>query len=181
MPTDDELVAATLAGDPESFGALVGRHAGIVHRAVHQRLPAGDGGIDHDDACQEAWLRAYIRLATYRPGTRFGVWVAAIATYYCIDLGRRRRAVSISPDLLPARRDHAPGPEALALRGELGERLVAAIGGLTATERGAVVACCCQGRDHADAGALLGVPAATVKGRLFHGRQKMMRALAGAV
>jgi RNA polymerase sigma factor (sigma-70 family) len=177
--TDDDLIALVLAGDREAFAPLVARHAGVVRAVVWRYLPRGDAGLDHEDACQEVFVRAYTRLASYRPTGRFGAWLSSVGRNYCIDVGRRRRGGGVLPDLLTARPDPAPGPEGLALGREAGDRLADAIAGLTARERGAVVACCCQGRAMADAAGVLGVPATTVRARLFNGRQKLRAALAG--
>lgn len=178
-PTDDELVARVLAGEREAFAGLIERHARIVHRVVWTYLRATDAAIDHDDAVQEAWVRAYARLATYVPSGRFGAWVGTIAANYCRDLGRRRRLATVLPDLLPARADPAPGPEALALRRELGDELGAALATLTPHQRGAVLLCAAQGRDHAEAGRVLGVSATTIKMRMWAGRRRLRTLLAG--
>lgn len=48
------------------------------------------GTAQADDAAQEAFVRAYDRLASYDPAQPFGGWIMSIARHYCLDVLRRR-------------------------------------------------------------------------------------------
>jgi len=63
--SDDELVAACVAGDTDAFAPLVARHAPYLRAVAARVLGPGDAAIE--DACQEALARAYRHLGDYRP------------------------------------------------------------------------------------------------------------------
>lgn len=174
--TDDELVAATLAGDHEAFATLVGRYERYVRAAAINVLGAGDEGVD--DAVQDAWALAYTGLARYRPQGQFRHWLARIAANRCRDLRRRQHFVTVALDLLPARPDPAPGPDDAALAREVGEALAAALATIPRDQADAVLLCDRDGLTMRAAGARLGVNAGTLKTRLGRGRRKLRCLLA---
>lgn len=73
---DRRLVDATLAGDAEAFRVLVERESALVI-GVSRRI-LGDSS-EAEDVAQEAFLRAYKALATFRGDGSFGSWVTRIA------------------------------------------------------------------------------------------------------
>ncbi len=75
MGSERELVTAAIAGDPEAFAALAGRHRGRVEAVVARMLPADDA----EEVVQEALLRAYLSLSQLRDSDRFGAWLCGIA------------------------------------------------------------------------------------------------------
>ena len=66
-----------LAGDGEAFRVLVEREQGPV--IVVCRRITGDPD-EAQDAAQEAFVRAFRALATFRGDGPFGAWVSRIAT-----------------------------------------------------------------------------------------------------
>jgi RNA polymerase sigma-70 factor (ECF subfamily) len=85
--SDAELIEVVLAGDSEAFSALVRRYERPVRAAamniVHDRHLA-------DDAAQEAFVKAYQKLAGLRKPSVFGSWLFKITRRCAIDLLRRR-------------------------------------------------------------------------------------------
>lgn len=176
--TDDQLVAASLAGDEAAFAALVARHGAYLHGVAVNILGAGHDDIE--DAVQQAWLHAYRHLAGYDAHGRFRGWLATICHHLCISHARRRRFVTTVLDALPDRPDALPGPDDLALRRELGEAIAAALAAIPREQAGAVLLCDRDGLTCAAAGALLGASANTIKTRVFRGRKRLRKALGGA-
>jgi len=94
---DAELVAATLAGQPEAFNALAVRHhdalLGVVMRLLDDRPLA-------EEVVQEALTRAYAGLAGFRGESRFGTWLIQIGVHLARDQRRRarRRIVTVAID-----------------------------------------------------------------------------------
>jgi RNA polymerase sigma-70 factor (ECF subfamily) len=86
--SDEELVAAALAGDTPAFSELAGRHRSRVER-ICQRF-FSDPEIARDLG-QECFLRAYTALASYRAEMPFGGWLRAIVVNLCYDELRTRR------------------------------------------------------------------------------------------
>src|SRR3954471_23459217 len=91
---DDQLVQATLAGDLHAFEGLVERHRELVLR-VAARIVGDD---DAEDVAQDAFLRAYHRLARWRGGGPFRTRLLHIAHNSAIDAVQSRRVASIPLD-----------------------------------------------------------------------------------
>jgi len=74
--TDETLVMLTLAGDPSAFEELVVRYQNAVIASAmqftHSRFMA-------EDAAQDAFVTAWMKLDTLRLPDRFGAWVCRIA------------------------------------------------------------------------------------------------------
>jgi RNA polymerase sigma-70 factor (ECF subfamily) len=86
---DAALIEATLKGDEPAFAELVRRYQRAVWGTVHRIL--GNSSED-EDAVQEVFLRAYASLAKFDRKYPFGPWILRIASNYCIDQLRRRKA-----------------------------------------------------------------------------------------
>jgi|GWRWMinimDraft_6_1066014.scaffolds.fasta_scaffold15500_2 RNA polymerase sigma-70 factor (ECF subfamily) len=79
-PSDAQIVRAVLLGDVDVFAHLVDRyHARCLRVATHL---LGDSD-DAEDAVQEAFVRAYRHLGSYRERDRFGAWLLRIVVNQC--------------------------------------------------------------------------------------------------
>lgn len=137
---------------------------------------------NHDDAqdlVQEVLLRVRRGLPTYRPGSMEG-WLSRIATNAFLDdvRRRRRRPVEALPDdpdrVVPAGRS---ADEALAAAA-LPDDVQAALAGLPAEYRAAVVLCDVVGLSYDEIAGALDVPVGTVRSRIHRGRALLREALA---
>jgi len=86
--TDEELIADALAGQTEAFSELSARHRQRVERLCQRFF--SDQEIARDLA-QEAFLKAFAALSTYRAEMPFGAWLRAIVVNVCYDELRRRK------------------------------------------------------------------------------------------
>ena len=87
-PSDEELVAATLAGDDHSFAELVSRHKRKVF-AMASRFARNDYQLE--DIAQEAFVRVFKNLKNFRHDAPFEHWLARISASACYDFLRRER------------------------------------------------------------------------------------------
>lgn len=83
------LVKASLDGDRNAFAELVERYWPAVCRIVFRTL---GNTADGEDAVQEVFIRALISLSKYDRQYPFAPWILKIASNYCIDQIRRRKA-----------------------------------------------------------------------------------------
>jgi RNA polymerase sigma-70 factor (ECF subfamily) len=177
--TDDELVARVREGDHEAFAALVDRHKRQVYGLAYRML--GDRS-DAEDAAQEAFVRAYTRLATYQPDGRFGAWLLAIASHRCIDLlrsrGRRTPTVALGKvaesDRFISQIDE---PEELAIRAAVGDDVRRWLATLPPAYRLVLTLRYFHELSYSEIAATLGEPVSTVRMRLFRARG-MIQAMA---
>lgn len=169
---DQALIAATLAGRGEAFGELVTRYERAVYhlavRTLHDRTEA-------EDATQEAFLKAYRALGSFRPGAKFSTWIFTICYRGCCDrLARRKR---FSGDELPDRADTAAGPEILAERSDEAARLRAAIDALPEKYRAVITLYHLQGKQYEEIATVLNLPLGTVKTHLFRAKEQLRKVL----
>jgi RNA polymerase sigma-70 factor, ECF subfamily len=172
--TDGELVARAQAGDRNAFGVLVDRYARSVRRLARAVLNDPD---DADDAAQDAFLTAMVKLKQFDPQRPFGPWLARIAVNTATDR-RRRRAVRRAEPLEGHLRASGSLPDADADRRALGWRLRQALATLPERRRMAVVLFDVEGYTHAEIGEILGLPEGTVRSEVFHARRALRVLLA---
>lgn len=173
-PDDRGLVAKTLAGDRAAFGELVERYAAQARRVARAVLGDPD---DADDAAQDGFLSALVKLAQFDARRPFGPWLMRIVANAATDR-RRRRSVRRAEPLDPALVGGGPRPDAAAVQSELGDRLRAALAELPERRRTAVVLFDVEGYSHAEIAGMLGVPEGTVRSEVFHGRRRLRTLLA---
>ena len=146
-PPDAELVRRTLAGDRDAFAGLYDRYARLV-RAVAADAGPGRG----EDACQEAFLRAYRALGRLRDAERFGPWLVGIARRVTREARRRPRGEPL-PDAVA---DPRPPHERDADDADEFAHALALVARLPEEERRAVRLFFLSGRDAGATARLLG-------------------------
>lgn len=193
MPTDAELVAATLSGSQDAFRHLVVRFERPVYtlilRMVHDSTTA-------EDLAQEVFVKAYRRLASYDPARKLSSWLFKVAHNTTID--HLRRAALDTVPLSPAPAAHADGhdeggellavladastesPAAAAERHAMRRDLARAIASLRADYRAAVVLRYVEGQSYQEIAEALDLPLGTVKTNLHRARKEMAAAMAAA-
>lgn len=99
-PTDDELAAATIAGDEAAFAALFARHKRMV-AAIGGRFFQRQEQIE--EIIQMSFCQAYLALGQYHGGQErsFAAWLKRIAVNTCLDELKRnaRRRESLLSEL----------------------------------------------------------------------------------
>ena len=169
-----ELVRRTLAGDRAAFGALVEQYAAQARRVARAVLRDPD---DADDAAQDAFLSALVKLERYDSRRPFGPWLMRIVANAATDR-RRRRAVRRTEPLEPGVMGGGRRPDTDAERNALGDRLRAALSELPERRRLAVVLFDVEGYAHAEIAGILGIPEGTVRSEVFHARRRLRELLA---
>jgi RNA polymerase sigma-70 factor (ECF subfamily) len=170
LPSDAELVARVLAvDDRRAFAELVRRHQSAV-RTLLRRLCAGDAARA-DDLAQEAFLRAYKKLGSYRGDARLSTWLHRLAWNVYLSDARRHAAPEPLPPEVPA-----PLGELAAARLDLSR----ALGLLREEERAALALTYGEDLSHEEAARILDWPLGTLKSHVLRGKEKLRRLL-GAV
>ena len=171
-PTDEDLVVAFQSGDIPAFDQLVRRWdrkiQGVIYRLVG----------NHDEArdlSQEAFLKAYRALGTFKQEARFSSWLYQIAINATRDrLRRRRRRTDLSLDDVEEKgesslRDGAPSALDLIESSDLSRVVAAAMAALPEEQREVVILKEYQGLTFPEIAETLDVPLSTVKTRLYRG------------
>jgi RNA polymerase sigma factor (sigma-70 family) len=178
MSDEDELIRRARAGDVHAYRDLVRLHEHATFRLAYFITGQRE---DAEDACQEAFLRAYRSLHRFRTGAPFRPWIMQITA----NEARDRRAASrrgaddleLLPDDLATADDET---EQGVLRVETRRHLLRAWSALAEPDR-LVIACRyfldLSERDIAD---LLDLPRGTVKSRLHRALARLRLTLEGA-
>jgi RNA polymerase sigma-70 factor, ECF subfamily len=179
--TDAELVARTQAGDVAAFNQLAARWESALYGFTRRTL--GDAE-DARDVCQEALVKAYQNIRKLRDGEKFKSWIHYIALNLCRDRFRSPRAraqhVPFEDEAVDARDASSAPPEGAdrsAEAGSLSALLSAVLDRLPAEQRTSIVLREYQGLTSEEIGEIMGVPAATVRTRIFYGLKALRAAL----
>ena len=177
--TDAELVSLSQQGSETAFNQLAKRWENTLYGFVRRTL--GDAE-EARDVCQEALVKAFTNIARLRDGAKFKSWLHYIALNLCRD---RFRTAQYRAKVLSY--DEAGGDRALALATEgegtdrgsmatdLSEKLESLLAGIPAEQRTAILLREYQGFTSEEIGELTGVPAATVRTRIYYGLKAVRR------
>ena len=164
--TDEQLLAAHVAGDRFAFEQLFHRYHQPLYRLARATIRCPD---DAHDALQDAMLSAHCGAAQFRHDCSVSSWLYRITVNACLDRLRRHKThptTSLDGALEGSAGDPMPGVDtALMLDGALRR--------LPDEQRVAVVAVDMQGFSVAEAALLLGVPEGTVKSRRARARSRL--------
>ena len=168
------LAARARAGDRTAFGELVTHYADQARRVARAVLQDPD---DADDAAQDAFFAAMVKLEQYDATRPFGPWLMRIVANAATDR-RRRRTVRRAQPLDDGLVEGGSQPDVVAEREVFYGRLRAALAELPERRRLAVVLFDVEGYSHAEIAEILGMPEGTVRSEVFHARRRLRPLLA---
>jgi RNA polymerase sigma-70 factor (ECF subfamily) len=165
---DRQLVDAVMGGDTAAFRLLVEREEAPVI-AICRRILGNEA--EAEDVAQEAFLRAYRSLATYRADGPFAAWIARIAARQAVQrLVKRQPALELD-ETSGAAVASVTGdePEASALAGEQRAAVRQAVAALPRTQRDVIALRFFSELSLEEIAQTTGTPVGTVKSRLHRG------------
>lgn len=185
---DTLLVREAQMGNATAFEELVRQYdRSVLRLAVHLTGSQEDG----QDIYQEAFLRAFINLGSFRFECSFYTWIYRIVTNLCLDHLRRRSSrardltTTISADgeeeqVLDRMPDHRPGtsPERSFINRELRGCIVRALARLSPRERVVFELKHYHGLRLRTVAGILNTSEGTVKNTLFRATHKLRTQLA---
>jgi RNA polymerase sigma-70 factor (ECF subfamily) len=170
--TDQALAASALQGDRQAFTELVYRHREGVFRFVYRMC----GDIQSaDEAAQEAFIRAWQKLASYKPQYPFRNWIYSIAAHAAQD-EFRREPPTVDLDTLEI--SDGKLPEAEAEDHERARIVRKAVLELPAASRAVLVLREYEGLSYQEISSVLSIPVGTVMSRLSYARSLLKEKLA---
>ena len=189
-PQIDSLIRAAQRGDQDAFEQLVRAHDQSVLRLAMNLLRSPD---DARDVYQEAFLRVYRNLDSFRFDCSFHTWLYRIVTNICLDQLRKRKVrkeesavveTSDGPidrmEVFEEEAAHAD-PERTLWNRELKQRIENALRDLSPRERMVFELRHYQGLRLRNIGELLGTTEEAAKNCLFRATQKMRAVLGDCV
>ena len=170
----------------ERYAELVARHQRRAGRiAFHYMRDAAEA----DEAVQDAFVKAFSHLSTFREELPFEVWFTRILINGCLDRiksrTRREKWVVSMPETGPGERDFAermpgrgPSPEDQLLARERRQMLAAALARLPERQRSVFMLSHYEGCTSREVSAITGLNESTVRVHLFRAIRKLRGLLA---
>jgi RNA polymerase sigma-70 factor, ECF subfamily len=166
-----ELVSRAQDGDRNAFSELVRTHSQGVLNVIYRMC--GNMQVA-EDAAQESFVQAWLRLSSYRPRASFRSWLYRIAVNTAIDMLRKEKRILPGAVEDLNLRDSNPGPEALAASSERAETIQKAVLALPEAGRIVLVLKEYEGLSYQEIAEALDIPVGTVMSRLNYAR-KLLR------
>jgi RNA polymerase sigma-70 factor (ECF subfamily) len=182
---ETEAIRDVLAGDRDAYRVLMDRHFCSVTRVAF-RITGNEA--DAEEAAQEAFLRAYNKLPSFRRDSTFSTWIMRIAMNTAINLvERRKRDLSYHAPRIadePSVADHTvrvpdsqAGPEVSLLSREAASLRQAAMAELTPMERTAFTLRHMEDVSMVEIATALNITSNSAKQAVFRAVSKLRRSL----
>lgn len=181
-PEAAQLVARAQGGDREAFDRLVDTTYAMIYATAYRLT----GDVDvAADATQDAYVRAYNSLHSFRGSSSFSTWIYRIVVNVSLDALRRR---SRAPEPLTFADDEqeremdvvdmAADPHAAVETLELQQTIARGLEQLSEDHRAVLVLFDINGLSYEEIAEIIGVPLGTVKSRLNRARLALRKVLA---
>jgi RNA polymerase sigma-70 factor (ECF subfamily) len=169
----------------EAFSGLVARHQRTACRLALYLLR---DAAEADEAVQDAFVKVFTHIGSYREDLPFDAWFTRILVNTCRDRqkARRRRdrwqvsgsvGLAEGTALIDAAATTDPSPEEQVLSEERRRTIARAIDALPQRQREVFLLCHADGRSSRDVGGLTGLNESTVRVHLFRAIRKLRAAL----
>lgn len=168
-PADESrLVTQAQQGDRNAYGELIRIHAQGVQRVVYRMC--GDRQLA-EDAAQETFIQAWLKLASFRPKSSLRNWLYRIAVNTAIDMLRKeKRILPQAVEEIPLKTD-APSPEAAYLHEERATVVRNAVLALPDASRAVLILREYEDLSYREIADALDIPLGTVMSRLSYARK----------
>ena len=169
-------ILQALQGDQYAFAQLVTRYQRQVYNLAYRML---QNAQDAEDATQEAFLRTYRALPSFKVGKKFSSWLLSITSNLCIDVLRRRRYIWLSLEDVSFRlaSSTAEDPDRRVLRQEHTDQVQQLLHCLSDKYRLVVILRYWYDMSYKEIAETMDLNLNTVKTRLHRARHMLARAL----
>jgi RNA polymerase sigma-70 factor (ECF subfamily) len=179
-PDESALVKRAKQGELGAYDELVRLYQERIYATIYHMTSNHE---DANDLAQEAFIKAYQALKSFKGGSSFYTWVYRIAVNKTINfLKQRKNRGQMSLDDLDFNAEHDPDLVALVSEktprrevnlAELQEKLNAAMQKLSEPHRLVVTLHDVQGLSHEEIAEIMECNIGTVRSRLFYARQQL--------
>jgi RNA polymerase sigma-70 factor (ECF subfamily) len=177
MQAERELIAGCQRGDQACWQRLIQIHREDAWRIL-ARLLGPDSELE--DLVQKVFIKVHRSLGRFEGRSRFTTWLYRICVHVAMDhLRHKRRSREVpDPDTVAAQADPGADPSDALVQRQAAERLNRALAHIKEAKRNVLVLHDLMEVPAEEIALSLGIPAATVRTRLFHGRRELARHLA---
>lgn len=177
----EKLVENAIRGDARAFEILMESHESRMY-AVALRMC--QNREDAQDCLQEAMIRIYKALPTFKGESSFSTWAYRITMNTCLDDLRRKKNKGASSldallDLGWSPADEENTPERKLNQNETRREISRAIQSLPEDMRAAIILRDIHGFSYEEIASMLSINIGTIKSRISRGREKLREILSG--
>lgn len=182
--TDSDLSKRAAGGDELAFECIMRRHNRLLFRTARSILKTD---VETEDALQEAYLRAWRALSTFRADSRLSTWLVRIVINEALGRLRRRSAQviplesameSTDPQTQESLEDDPERqPDRVAMRSDVRRLMEARIDKLPETFRTVFMLRAVEELSVEEVSVALEIPEATVRTRFFRARSLLREGL----
>ena len=177
------IIKRVLGGDKDAFEELVLANQKNVYNLALKTLGNEEDALD---ISQEAFLKAFVQLESFRGESRFSVWLYRLTYNLCVDFLRKKPRVAALSLTLPDDSNDAADfdvpdtrelPEDVLLRGESRDIIASSIEELQHDHREILIMREITSMSYGEIASALNINEGTVKSRLARARQNLVSIL----
>ena len=171
---DTQLIARIANGDRLAMQTLFGRHRVRVFRFVLRYLRDESSA---EDILAEVFFDVWRQAGRFEGRSSVATWLLSIARFKALSHVRQRKEDSLDEDYAASLVDQADDPEIDIAKRDKGLALRKCLEALSREHREIIDLVYYHEKSVEEVASIVGVPAATVKTRLFYARQKLSEIL----
>jgi len=171
---DKSLIERILAGETDAFEGIIRDYGRLVNHIVYRMIP---NRSDHEDICQDIFIRVYQNLSSFRADSKLSTWIGRIATNRCLDYLGKKSPPPADDSFDRATEnavDNQKRPDDTIELAEISVLLKNEINRLPVIYKTIITLYHLDENSYAEIGKILNMPEGTVKSYLFRAR-KMLR------
>lgn len=174
---DRELVARIAKYDDIALQALFARHNVRIFRFI-LRLVAIEAIAE--ELTNEVYLQVWRKADGFRGGSTVSTWMFTIARNLALSYLRKKNAVALDEDFAEQVVDETDSPETTVTKQDKAAVMRACMERLSLAHREIIDLVYYQEKTVGEVSEILGIPANTVKTRMFHARKQLSHFFAAA-
>jgi RNA polymerase sigma-70 factor, ECF subfamily len=175
--SDEGLIKAIADGDRRAMQTLYQRHNVRVYRFV-QRL-TNDASVA-EDLVSEVFMDVWRQADGFKAQSQVSTWLMSIARHKALSALRRRSDEQLDEHMAAAIEDPADGPEAIMRNEDRSTVVQTCLSQLSAPHREVIDLVYYHEKSVDEVARIVGIPASTVKTRMFYARKHMGKLLTAA-
>ena len=175
--SDEALIVAIADGDRRAMQALYQRHNVRIYRFL-LRL-TNDASVA-EDLVSEVFIDVWRQAENFKAQAQVSTWLFSIARHKALSVLRRRSDAQLEEQVACAIEDPADGPETIVGNEDRSAVIQSCLAQLSAPHREVIDLVYYHDKSVDEVARIVGIPASTVKTRMFYARKQMGKLLAAA-
>lgn len=172
--SDEVLIARIAGGDRLAMQVLFARHHVRVYRFM-LRLVRNEATAE--DLISEVFLEVWRNAGKFEGRSAVSTWMLSIARFKALSALRKRTEDELDDEMAEQIEDQADDPEVSLAKKDKGTVLRECLNALSAEHREVIDLVYYHEKSVEEVSSIVGVPAATVKTRMFYARKKLSELL----